>query len=106
MRRAIRAFTVIRRMVVVGDEALEFMGDVEWGEEELLWWIYAPGWVVCGVVSTFDILDMHDKVCGPEELRNAFENLVDARVSATTPLPPLDHSLVVSVYQEVLFLVV
>ena len=93
-------------MVVVGDEVSELTGDVEWGEKELFWWIYTSGWAVCGILATLDVLDMHDEVCRPKELRNAFENLVDARVSATTPLPPLDHSLVVSVYREVLSLVV
>ena len=102
MRRAIRAFVVIRRMVVVGDEAFEFAGDVDWGEKELFWWVNTSGWAVCRVLSALDVLDMHDNVCCPKELCNAFENLVDARVSATTPLPPLDHSLVVSVYREVL----
>ena len=92
-------------MVVVDDECSEFVGDVQGREEEGFWRVYTSGWVVCGVFGTSDVFRVYDDVCISREIRDTFENLVDARISATAPFPALNDPLVVSVDFEMFFLI-
>ena len=89
-------------MVVVDDERSEFVRNVE-GREEGFWWVYASGWIVCGVSGAPDIFRVNDNVCVSRDIRDTFEYLVDARVSAAAPFPAFNDPLVVSVGLEVFF---
>ena len=83
--------------VEVTDEVVEFRGNVNGREEEVIRWVEASGGTIRRVEGCVDISGDEDTVVCIQSLMNSSEDLVGLSVPTSSGPPALDNTVVITV---------
>ena len=94
---SVRAHAGLRDWIAVNDKLLEFLGEVDWGEEEVLRGKDAPRRTVGRIACGIDVSCGEDNVAFFQKAVNPFEHAVCFGVTASARPPSFHDPCVVAI---------